>query len=263
MGQYIGNNSNNVFRAYKERGGFTDFFRKVWKPWTIVGNGGNDNLTGGEKNDQMYGGDGVDTLYGLGGDVYLSGGAGVDYLFGGEGNDRISAGEGNDQLFGGNGNDFMGGGADGNDYMFGEAGNDAMFGVTGDDYLSGGSGSDQVFGESGNDTLSGYGFTTGELDTLTGGSGTDKFILGDYFGDAYYLGSGHALIADFNRFEGDKIQIHGPISDYVLVDSLDMTGNGTRDTGIYKNSDLIAIVESRFGMSRAIDFISAPPVIIT
>lgn len=278
MGQYIGNNSNNVFRASKERGNF--LFNKVWKPWNIVGNGGNDWLRGGEKNDQIYGGDGNDVIYGLGGNDYISGGAGIDYMYGGNGDDRISAGEGDDQLYGGNGNDFMGGGAEGNDFMYGEAGDDTMYGVTGDDTLVGGEGSDQLFGESGNDTLIGYGgYTTGQLDTLTGGAGADKFVLGEGYNP--YLGEGHAMITDFNRYEsvigvlnrqlvgdiipprGDKIQVYGAISDYVLVDSLDLTGNGTRDTGIYKGSDLIGIVEGRFGMSTAIDFVSAPPVIIT
>jgi Ca2+-binding RTX toxin-like protein len=262
MGQYIGDNSSNTFRAYKERGGIRDFFRKVWKPWKIIGNGGDDNLTGGEKNDQIYGNDGNDIIYGMGGNDYISGGAGTDYLYGGDGNDQISAGEGNDFLYGGNGNDFMGGGAEGDDVLYGEAGDDAMYGVTGNDSLYGGSGNDQLFGESGNDLLDGNGYTVGELDSLTGGSGADTFALGGS-GVIYYIGSGRALINDFNRFEGDKIQIWGSTSDYRFVDALDLTGNGIRDTGIYRNSDLIGIVEGRTGLSSTVDFVSAPPVIIT
>jgi Ca2+-binding RTX toxin-like protein len=253
MGQYIGDNSSNTFRAYKERGGIRDFFRKVWKPWKIIGNGGDDNLTGGEKNDQIYGNDGNDIIYGMGGNDYISGGAGTDYLYGGDGNDQISAGEGNDFLYGGNGNDFMGGGAEGDDVLYGEAGDDAMYGVTGNDSLYGGSG---------NDLLDGNGYTVGELDSLTGGSGADTFALGGS-GVIYYIGSGRALINDFNRFEGDKIQIWGSTSDYRFVDALDLTGNGIRDTGIYRNSDLIGIVEGRTGLSSTVDFVSAPPVIIT
>lgn len=251
MGQFIGDDGVDVFQARLEGG--------VWKDWIIVGNGADDRLFGGEKNDKIYGNDDHDRLFGRGGDDFLSGGSGDDQLSGGEGKDQLSGGEGNDQLFGGNGNDFMGG-SGGNDILHGQGNNDALFGVNGDDILHGGAGRDHLFGENGNDRLVGYGFTRGERDVLTGGGGADTFVLGEHNGRAFYLGGrGHALITDLKRLEGDKIQIKGSLSDYVLNDLSDMTGNGTRDTGIFQNGDLIAIVESRFGLNAASDFITATP----
>ena len=91
MGTYIGNNLNNYFQAYQERKGF---FRKQWKSWWIVGNGGNDYLIGGAKDDSIYGNGEHDSLLGKEGNDYLSGGWGNDYLDGGLGWDRMYGGTG-------------------------------------------------------------------------------------------------------------------------------------------------------------------------
>ncbi|MCC5617389.1 hypothetical protein LC605_20325 [Nostoc sp. CHAB 5836] len=62
----------------------------------IVGNNGNDTLSGGLGNDTLTGGNGNDTL---------SGGLGNDTLTGGNGNDNLYGGYGNDSLIGGSGTD--------------------------------------------------------------------------------------------------------------------------------------------------------------
>jgi hypothetical protein len=62
----------------------------------------------------------------------------------------------------------------------------------------------------------------------------------------YYLAKeSHAIITDFRHSEGDKIRIGGTIGDYRLDMTMDL-GVGSdmlADTGIFRGSDLIAIVQ--------------------
>ncbi|MFK3719197.1 immunoglobulin-like domain-containing protein, partial [Pseudomonas fulva] len=84
------------------------------------------------------------------------------------------------------GNDILSGG-NGNDILFGQGGNDILDGGKGNDILLGGSGNDTLIGGPGNDIL-------------IGGSGADTFVwkAGDY---------GNDVIKDFNRTEGDRIDL--------------------------------------------------------
>ena len=144
---------------------------------TILGLGGNDNITGGKAADLLSGDDGNDTI--LGGDRgdLVIGGGGNDSLLGEAGADLVIAGDGDDQIFGGLSDDvlFGGGGADsvfgeaGDDLAFGGAGNDSIEGAGGDDLLSGGADSDTLLGGDGDDLLAGG---TG-ADILKGGTGDD------------------------------------------------------------------------------------------
>jgi hypothetical protein len=101
------------------------------------GGSGNDTLEGSNLSDLLLGGIGNDTLKGIGG---------VDTLYGGDGDDRLYGGAGIDFLHGENHNDFLDGGS-GADYLYGGAGADALFGGLSD-----------------------------EADTVTGGSGADRFL---------------------------------------------------------------------------------------
>jgi serralysin len=96
MGNYIGNEQNNYFKAYKEQLSPQDYHFEVWKPWTMKGLDGNDTLIGGEVNDTIEGGNHNDSI---------SGGAGDDILKGDAGNDIINGGTGTDKMYGGYGND--------------------------------------------------------------------------------------------------------------------------------------------------------------
>lgn len=195
------------------------------------GRAGNDVLSGGYSNDTLYGEDGNDNL---------TGGGGSNTLYGGNGNDRISS-RVSDQaqfFYGGKGDDSLYAGyAD--DYLLGGRGNDKLYGSYGSDYLVGGSGSDFLagtFGDSGEE----------DFDTLTGGTGADLFVLGFDYGFSY-LGEGNALITDFSRNQGDKIQVTGSINNY----SFSPTAAGT---GIYYQNDLIAIVQTTTILSVSLDF---------
>jgi Ca2+-binding RTX toxin-like protein len=69
--------------------------------------------------------------------------------------------------------------------------------------LFGGTGEDIIIAGTGNDTLSGG---TGS-DVLRGGKGADDFVF-----DVSSFGRGTDLISDFNRVEGDKIQLASAIT---------------------------------------------------
>ena len=101
----------------------------------------------------------------------------------------------------------------GNDFdnqLSGERGNDSLIGNNGNDWLLGDAGDDWLMGT----TLPDIGYST-QIDTLTGGSGADKFVIG--FGKepemARYISSDdkdYAFIKDYNpTSEGDKIDYGG------------------------------------------------------
>ncbi|WP_019499802.1 DUF4347 domain-containing protein [Pseudanabaena sp. PCC 6802] len=134
-------------------------------------------------------------------------------------------------------------GTAGGDTLSGTIGNDTISGLGGDDLLTGLTGNDSLNGGVGNDTLVGVdaiiGFGANEIDKLTGGTGSDRFILGDST-RTYYLGGGttdYALITDFGV--GDVIQTHN--GDVLTI-------GGTLPTGVtgkalYLGSDLVAVVQ--------------------
>jgi Ca2+-binding RTX toxin-like protein len=167
---------------------------------TLDGGAGNDSLIGGLGNDSLIGGAGNDTFSDLAGNNTFSGGdgndsiaagAGNDTIDGGAGNDTITdtggnndinAGDGNDNIIAGAGNDTIDGGA-GNDTITDTGGNNAIIAGDGNDNITGGTGSDIIDGGAGNDTIAnvatGNNATAG--DVLTGGAGSDTFILrGDF-----------------------------------------------------------------------------------
>lgn len=212
----------------------------------LLGGVGNDYLDGGRGNDTLYGETGRDTLYGGIGDDILDGGDGNDYLDGGVGNNTLKGGAGNDTLVAGIGRNTVNGGSGSDtlvadysqssylgvhlgwlgqnaifgrnnegvvlfhqdiesfqitgtryaDAFEGRSYNDTFTGGEGNDYLSGAGGNDILVGGAGNDILVGGAGN----DTLTGGGGADKFVFNS-------LSEGIDRITDFNRAQGDKIEV--------------------------------------------------------
>lgn len=179
---------------------------------SLYGRSGNDLLWGGDGNDTLDGGDGNDTLYGGAGDDYLNGRSGIDQMSGNSGNDKYvvdnafdvvveNAAEGVDTIvstidytLGANVENLTltesavnGTGNDLGNYMLGTAGGNVILGKGGDDLINGRGGNDVIVGGAGNDAL------YGDL-------GADKFRFD-------FQSEGIDLIRDFNRSEGDKIQI--------------------------------------------------------
>jgi Ca2+-binding RTX toxin-like protein len=132
---------------------------------------------------------------------YILGSAGKNFLKGEGGEDKINGRGGNDSILGGDGNDTLLGDA-GNDYLSGDRGNDTLYGNDDNDTLFGSGGDDLLIGGNGNDLLAGGGdiFPAGN-NTLWGGAGADAFRF-------YFAPTGMDIIKDFNKSEGDTIQIH-------------------------------------------------------
>lgn len=247
---------------------------------TLYGGNGNDTLYAGGDNVS-------DFLSGDGGHDWLHAGPGADTLYGGSGNDTLDGDLGGDVMYGGTGNDiyyvdaqeefyfdgvveyakegidtvytsaYFSGLADNVEKMalignaYGANGNDlnnVMIGNSVNNFLWGNAGNDTITGGAGNDILQGYGYSsTAEYDTLTGDVGADKFNLGSIF-NSYYLGAGNALITDFKYLEGDTLVMQGNASLYTEADVIFAgVGTGAADTGIYKNGDLIAILQDVSG----------------
>lgn len=142
------------------------------------------------------------------------------------------------------------------------------WGTVGSDAITGTNGNDQLAGVSAPPSNTSTNLGRGQIDTLTGLLGSDKFLLGDatrgvYYNDGSSLSSGssdYALIADFKGIEGDKIQLasgrtyftqassySGAMSTFVYWDS--------NNNGIFGSSDeLIGIVKG-VGSMVSSDFI--------
>jgi hypothetical protein len=75
-----------------------------------------------------------------------------------------------------------------------------------------------------------------------------------------YLGAGYATITDFNRVQGDKIQLF----DLVYTNNQYSLGTGNwqssnaLDTGVFYKGDLIAVVQDTTNVSFQKDFTFVP-----
>ncbi|BDA73778.1 hypothetical protein CAL7716_079440 [Calothrix sp. PCC 7716] len=180
----------------------------------------------------------------------------------GAGNDTIQTGAGRDKIEGGDGDDIIRGGA-GDDSgfesypgdfeqigLFGGAGNDAIFGEAGNDNLYGEAGNDSLDGVDANNNNSG----TGERDSLSGGTGSDRFILGNsayiYYDDRNVSSIGnndYATLTDFNPSE-DKVQLQGSANNY----RLEVSGSNTNlyiDKAGSEPDELIAVFQNVTGLN--------------
>lgn len=169
--------------------------------------GGQNYLRGEDGNDTIIGGDNFDDLHGNAGDDNIEGGHGDDWVVGGKGDDRLQGQHGDDIVYGNLGNDtcygdwaYYGGPVIGRDLIRGGKGDDSLIGGWGDDWLSG----------------------DRDSDTISGGAGADVFHT---FGEA-----GLDMVLDFNRAEGDRVQL-APGTAYTLAQAgsdvhINMVGGG-------------------------------------
>ncbi|MCC5628088.1 pre-peptidase C-terminal domain-containing protein [Nostoc sphaeroides CHAB 2801] len=234
----------------------------------LNGLAGNDSLAGGTDNDTLDGGLGADSLNGgTGDDTYIVDSAvdtiteaansgtdtvlsSVTYTLGANlenlrltGTSAINATGNslNNILIGTNLSRNTLNGRAGDDSIIGGSGDDILNGEEGDDRLRSGLDNDRLNGGSGDDVLISVfagGFPggnllppgLGETDTLTGGTGADRFILGDFI-NVYYDDNNSAnpgfgdfaTITDFDSSQ-DQIQLKGSLLDY----RLEAIGNNTR-----------------------------------
>ncbi|MCC3416833.1 MAG: FG-GAP repeat protein [Microcoleus sp. PH2017_07_MST_O_A] len=177
-----------------------------------------------------------------------------DIINGTQADDTISGQQGNDKIFGNSGQDVLSGNLN-DDYLDGGKGQDILIGGDGNDTLVGGLGNDVLKGDNGNDILTGVDINAinpgiEEIDTLTGGGGSDIFVLGDVNNTYYDNGdSDYALITDFNASE-DSIQLQGKADDYLLVPFSQANQTGT---AIYRKdsaqNELISILQGGANLS--------------
>ncbi|MFN7527229.1 MAG: beta strand repeat-containing protein, partial [Dolichospermum sp.] len=224
----------------------------------------NDNFTAGAGNDTINSGLGIDLVNGGVGDDLLI----VDYSIGDTGSEMVLSSYAGTEGFSGSAyrynstysaeldrvdfsgiNRFQITGTGSNDSITTASGNDTINGGTGNDDINGGAGNDIIDGVNGASLTPGL----GEIDSLTGGTGSDRFILGNatkvYYDDGNTLTNGsndYADITDFNI--GDIIQLQGTSSNYLLA----VVGV---DTQILINKpgteldELIGIVRNQTGLS--------------
>jgi len=149
-------------------------------------------------------------------------------------------------------------GGPGNDRLNGQNTNDTLIGNSGNDTLYGEGGNDLLNGGAGNDYLDGYASsrTEGEVDTLIGGTGADTFVLGNQRQGTFYLGNSWAIIQDFSRSSGDKIQLVGSRNDYRLSSRFESgAGDPNRADGlVMRGNDIIAVLVDRPDTELSVDY---------
>ena len=257
--------------------------------WLAHG-GGNLDGTGNNLGNTLIGNDGDNTLSGLAGNDVLDGMEGTDTLIGGAGNDTLDGGDGVDLMIGGAGNDTYyidnpndviveqakGGTMDGvvvayadvavidlskgqfanleyvtlldpvgasvfcnaaANIVNGSAGSDFIAGEGGDDLLRGRNGNDSISGGDGNDVLNGG---AGD-DYLAGGAGNDTYIVDSFYDmvDESIGGSGWDTVqssVSFDLRDGNG-HVHGAVENLVLTGTDDLIGVGNDLANILIGND--------------------------
>lgn len=199
----------------------------IYKPGTIEGGIGNDELRGGSGNETLKGGDGNDTL---------QGGKGNDQHFGGTGTDTIDYQFRTAALYidigNGGGQTDIGewdGIAEDVENVIGGAGNDTINGSPQNNRLEGRGGNDTLFGEAGQDTLE-------------GGEGNDTLI--DFYGKTVLKGGNGNDTADYSQHSaGCNLSLDGVANDgesgegdNIFSDVENITG-GYGDDTIFGNAN--------------------------
>jgi Ca2+-binding RTX toxin-like protein len=211
---------------------------------------GNDTLDGSS----LVAGQTALIVVGNTGNDEITGSADTDSLFGGQDRDLLFGGGSNDQLFGNLGDDFTVAGGDGDDSVFGGQGNDDVRGANGND---------QVFGDRGNDTISGG----NGVDTLTGGTETDLFIIDPSNETGTTDVNFVDRIEDFSIADNDKILIGGllpsvTIDNLISIGSLQQIGeiqgyiiseNGISLNGNATTNDPLFVVVNNPNITRPLD----------
>ena len=219
---------------------FEDFFAMF-----TGGGSGQDQMNGTAGGNVLFSGRGADTIAGMAGNDTLNSGSGDDKVWGGSGNDNLSGGGGADLLVGGFGADRMDGGS-GNDVLLSRS--DAGETIAAQD------GKTQIF----TDEVAAF---KAANDVLTGGGGADTFRFEAYLNgkdeivakhvnadgtidwagvtgennnvhDHWLDSFGNDVVRDFNRAQGDKIEIAGHTTEVKSIEYKDSNGDGKNDFSV-------------------------------
>ena len=219
---------------------FEDFFARFGG-----GSSDHDHLNGTTSNNTLFGGAKEDTLAGMAGNDTLNGGSGDDKVWGGSGNDNLSGGTGADLLVGGFGADRMDGGA-GNDILAQPLGfrRDGRGPGRHDADLRGrnrGVQGRQRYADRrrGADTFRFEGHVNAKDEIVAKHVNADGTI--DWVGvtgennathDHWVDGFGNDVIRDFNRAQGDKIEISAHTGEVQSIVHKDSNGDGRNDYSV-------------------------------
>ena len=152
--------------------------------------------------------------------------------------------------------------------ILGDQENNILEGTTENDTILGLAGNDTLNGSEGNDILQGSSLTTaGEIDILTGGTGSDTFVLGTpakvFYDDGNNTTDGtgdYALITDFNP-NVDVIQLGWSKDNYILGAVPEGLPEGTAiflDKPGDEPDELIAIVQGVTGLDLNQSYFGVP-----
>ena len=209
------------------------------------GSSGHDHLNGTTGGNALFAGAGDDDVAGMAGNDTLNGGSGADKLWGGSGNDNLSGGSGNDLLVGGFGADVMNGGS-GNDVLLsrsdaGEmvAAQDGKTQIFATETAAFKAVNDTLIGGAGGDTFRFEGMVNAKDEIVAKHVNADGTI--DWAGvtgennnvhDHWVDGFGNDTITDFNRAQGDKIEIAAHTAEVKSIEHLDSNGDGKADYSV-------------------------------
>src|SRR5689334_12142774 len=176
---------------------FEDFFARF-----TGGSSGHDHLNGTTGGNTLLAGRGDDAVSGMAGNDTLNGGSGNDILVGGFGADRMTGGAGNDVLLSRSDAGEMVAAQDGTTQIFAQE--TAAFKAV-NDTLTGGAGGDTFRFEgmvnAKDEIVAKHVNADGTIDWV-GVTGENNAVH-----DHWVDGFGNDVIRDFNRAQGDKIEI--------------------------------------------------------
>src|SRR6266581_1777895 len=133
----------------------------------------------------------------------------------------------------------FGGGTADHDHLNGTTSNNTLFGGASDDTLAGMAGNDTLTGGAGGDTFRFEGMVNAKDEIVAKHVNADGTI--DWNGvtgengavhDHWVDGFGNDVIKDFNRAQGDKIEISAHTAEVKSIEHLDSNGDGKADYSV-------------------------------
>src|SRR5215207_5972399 len=210
---------------------FEDFFAKFGG-----GTADHDHVNGTTSSNYMAGGRGDDALSGMAGNDTLSGGSGADNLSGGTGNDLLVGGFGADRMDGGAGNDVLLSRSDAGEMVAAQDGTTQIFA---EETAAFKAVNDTLTGGAGGDTFRFEGMVNAKDEIVAKHVNDDGTI--DWNGvtgengathDHWVDGFGNDVIRDFNRAQGDKIEISAHTAEVKSIEHKDSNGDGKNDYSV-------------------------------
>ncbi|MCC6775727.1 MAG: hypothetical protein IT537_03675 [Hyphomicrobiales bacterium] len=226
------------FSLFESR--FEDFLAQL-----TGGSAGHDHLNGGVGSNILYAGGSNDAVAGMAGNDVLNGGSGDDKVWGGSGNDMLEGGNGKDLLVGGFGADQMNGGkgkdvllsrSDAGEMVAAQDGKTQIFAA---ETAALGATKDVMTGGAGADTFRFEGMVNAKEEIVAKHVNADGTI--DWVGvtgennnvhDHWVDGFGNDVIRDFNRAQGDKIEISAHTAEVKSIEHKDGNGDGKADYSV-------------------------------